>query len=259
MSETLRSEILKGFDLSVDLLSWRQALQLIASESVTTPLPKELENFGPSSLALLGMAAVEQYAKVLANGSKEKMRYKTLVCFGETLCESSFWFGEAETMEKVADHAPSLIPMLNELHLARCVRRLAFKKKVAAGIDEVLQSIAKRKGRLGKKGRQTAQLVIDMTPERRFQDQIDGSILNDCANRVPVNEWHNTEAIKANIRDVVRIYLQKGTLDSRGNSLKDSIDTHVKRISARLDQVSAAHSTQNQRKIDFISANSDPA
>jgi hypothetical protein len=89
MSETLRSEILKDFDLSFDLLSWRPALRLIVSESASTPVPKELENFGPSSLARLGMAAVEQYTQinVLAPGSIERMRYMTLRYFGEAIIE----------------------------------------------------------------------------------------------------------------------------------------------------------------------------
>ena len=256
MSETLRSEILKDFDLNFDLLSWRPALHMIASESLTTPVPKALENFGPSSLARLGMAAVEQYNQIhiLASGSIEKMRYITLRYFGEALLESSFWFGEAETMQRVANEAPSLIPMLNEMHLARCVRRLEFRKKIAIGIDEVLQSIEQRKKRLGKKGRQSAQLEIDMTPERRFQALVDGSVLNDCANRVHMNERNNVEAIRAHIRNVVRIYMLNGTLEERGTNIKDCIDTHSKRISARLDQVVSSHPAPDQRKFDFISA-----
>jgi hypothetical protein len=242
MSETLRSEILKDFDLKYDLLSWRPQLEAIAEESASSPVPPELENIGPTAVARLGMAAVEQYAqaKVLAKGSIEKMRYITIRYFGEALIESSRWFGEARTMEWAAERAPQLLPDLNQMHLIRCLKRLEFRKMIARGVGEVFQSIEMRKLRLGKKGRQTQQLEIDMTPVRRFQALIDISIMNDCASRVHMTERNNPDAIRKQIRDVVQAYLLNGVLEERGSSMKDCIDTHSKRVAAKLDEVAAS-------------------
>ena len=140
-------------------------------------------------------------------------------------------------MNTLADGYPQIIPKINEHHVNRSVRRFEFRKTIARGVLELLDEIEARKQKVGKPGRSAHRSLVNKTDAQQLRELADGEILNACANRLPVIDRNNKEAIKRLIPKVVRLYFHNGHLNQLGGTDQDTIDSHSKRIARMLDEI----------------------
>ena len=189
-----------------------------------------------SAAAVVAMAAVEKNKDALG-GNVEKMRYISLVLFGECLMEASRWTAEGCVMNAVAEAHADFRETLERYNNERNVNRFNFKKKVSRAACDLLAEIATRQYRKGgKAGPPRVVSPLSVSQFKLLVDHYDGEIMNEAQRRLPPLQQNDLDAIKANIRPVVREYLQRGFLDDRGANEKDNVDTHAKRVNRKMDK-----------------------
>lgn len=239
MSVTLRNEILKSLDTGYNLLDWIPILMQFAGQQEGTTISEELNQIGGAALSTVAMGAVEQYAKLskLNPGTIESLRYQSLKGYLSAQVEASYWSGQANIMNRLADERPELVPILNDFHVERCIRSRNFRKVVASNSLLVLNEIKGQQERKGVSGRAKISSWLTTSPQQNLLNMIDSEILATCTNSLPAIDRNDPAKIRAGIRPTVMDYVARGILQDKGANYKDCIDTHAKRVARKLDKL----------------------
>lgn len=245
LSKYLFSEILRGIDYQHDIVkAW---LPLLTNpDQFDAQTREKLAQLGSRSLAVVAMAAIEQYAEklLLQKGTVEKLRLRAFHNYRETIEQIAFQTGQIVVLESLCKQRPELEPWVrNELDVLR-ERKNEIWRFTASATKQILADIQGQQFRKGRKGRLEVFGGRGTKPAHDYQNLRDAEVMRNATLLLPPSLRNDFTSQKKAAREVVREFVGRDTLRAGTLTLGEAIDKHCKRINRKLAIFHKIHQTQ---------------
>jgi hypothetical protein len=235
LSQYYLSKIIEGLNFEHDFATiWLPLLQNFEGpESSSQP---DLSNLGAVSLAVVGVAAVEQNAKrkVLKHGTVQDFRLRAFNIHQSALTQEIFEHAQLYVLESLAKQKPELSEWVSSAIDQVRRKRMDIRKLVAAATAQLLYEIKGQQYRKGHRGRLEVYGGKGVKPAQHLLNLIDAEILKISCNSLPPSERNNVKAIRRNVRLTTRDFVLRGLLQTGIQTQAHAIDKHAKRLYRKL-------------------------
>ena len=235
MSKYIFSYILDGLSFEHDFVAtWLPILQNSNVESEEQI--SEISKLGAVSLAMIGIAAVEQNAKnkTLKNGTVQHLRLRAFTVQQTALTQTIFENAQLKILEMLADQKPQLTSWVENVTNEIRDKKQQIKQTVIRETIRILGEIEGQHFRKGQHGRQNLFGGKGRKPAHHIRDHIDAEILSQAISLLPVSKQKSVDAIRPNLRQIAKDFIIRGILPVGAQTLADATDKHAKRLYRKL-------------------------
>lgn len=231
MSQYFLAKVLEGVSFDYDIVAtWLPLLKNVNNRKPDNHDP--VKKFGATALAVLGQAAVEQYAKKkkLKDGTAQEFRLRSFNVSQAALTRSIHENAQLTILEMLATQKPELAPWV--ANVIKEIRDACDQNwyQVCAATAQILYDIQAQQFRKDRKGRVDLFGGKGRKPAHHLRDKIDADLLQDARNALPITRRNDIDAIRQNVRAFIKDWMIRGILPTGNQSQAETLDKHAKRI-----------------------------
>ena len=235
MVQYFLSKILDGLRFEHDFVkTWLPLLQ--DTKDAKSEHYAVISKLGAVSLATVGLAAVEQYAKEkkLKNGTVQDLRFQAFSIYQQALTRTIYENAQIRILELLGSQRPELADWVRNATEEIRIAREEIWQRVVAETAQILRDIQGQQYRKGHKGRLEVFGGKGIKPAHRLRDLVDAELLKNAVNALPISQQNEISAIRKNTRTLVIDYVIRGLLQTGAQSQADAVDKHAKRLFRKL-------------------------
>lgn len=236
MSKYFFANILSGLKWDQDFVkSWIPLLE--NPSAFDEPTRNKLSQLGARSLAVVAMAAVEQYAekKLIIKGTTDQFRRRALHIYQYATEQTAFNFGQITLLESFCNEH-KFREAWADMSLSEIRSRQNSVWKETARLSlQILKDIQGQQFRKGHRGRQEVFGGTGVKPSHDWRNLVDAEIMAQAVNSLDPSMRNDLGSQKKAARQIIRKFLLNGTLHVGVETIAESVDKHAKRIYRKLE------------------------
>jgi hypothetical protein len=187
---------------------------------------------GSTSIAALGVAAVEQRAKSgeLKRGTVNDLRRRALGIYQTAHSQIIYEKAQIRILEMLIEQKPELQNWTEQVQNEIRGQVQVIWRLVATHTIQILDQINGQKFRKGHKGRLEVFNGKGMKPAFQYRGYIDADVIKLAIGGLSPSMKTDSVAIRCNVRANVKDFIIKGILPSGTGTTAEAVDTNCKRI-----------------------------